>query len=246
MPLPADGLKLPEECCDLWIVDLEPVTAWAEYLKEHLIQAELEHYHRFSNREAQSSFLASRAFLRLLASSYLQTDPKTLKISTQAHGKPWLADFPDFHFNISHSRARLALLFARVPCGVDLEFTGRQVDYQQILSRFFAAEEIATMQGQPDERLAFFRGWTRKEAYLKATGEGIAGLGKIAISFAPDLPHPIISGKGPIKAGGNWFFREFSPGDGYLGATAIFAETEPQLQLYSISNIEELFPEPAR
>ncbi|MFZ5950920.1 MAG: 4'-phosphopantetheinyl transferase family protein, partial [Candidatus Rifleibacteriota bacterium] len=100
-------------------------------------------------------------------------------------------------------------LFAPCCCGIDIECSARKVDFQPILRRFFSEEEIASWQLQPDPVSAFFRGWTRKEAFLKATGVGISGLSKVRISFDPELTEPVIWLDESFGTADHWFFQDF-------------------------------------
>ncbi len=227
MVLISGELRRPEMHCDLWTVDLEQLPVHADELQAALNAEEIAHLGRFSNPGARRAFLGSRGFLRRLAAGYLQADPATLRLAIGAHGKPSLADFPELHFNISHSQNRLVLLFAPCQCGVDIESLGRQVDYQPIMKRFFGPGEIASWQAQSEPRQAFFRGWTRKEAYLKATGEGISGLGRVRISFAPDLVKAVTGLDGSEKPADFWHFFDFALAPNYVGSVALAGRDLP-------------------
>lgn len=217
----------PVQHCDLWIVDLRNLEDFAADLRLLLNSAETQHYARYTNLAAQRAFLGSRGCLRLLAAHYLHQNAAALQIITGSHGKPALADFPDFHFNISHSHERLALLFAPCECGVDIECGSRKVDYTPIMARFFKPAEIRSWQQQAEPQQAFFRGWTRKEAYLKATGEGISGLSKVQISFAPGLSNPVISSEADPQNQAEWHFHDFDLAPDYLGAVALRGTARP-------------------
>lgn len=96
----------------------------------------------------------------------LNEKPEIIKI-----GKPYLKGFPNFQFNISHSEDLCAVAFSNKPIGVDVE-KHRKVNLE-IAKRYFNQEEKNFV----TDTLSFFYVWTRKEAYLKMTGEGLKGLG---------------------------------------------------------------------
>lgn len=95
--------------------------------------------------------------------------------TTIANGKPILKDYPDIHFNISHSGKYVVCAVANVPVGVDIE--GNRPINAAVAKRFFSAEEnewVSAADNQSVQEQRFFRLWTLKEAYAKATGQGIA------------------------------------------------------------------------
>lgn len=117
-----------------------------------------------------AGFLLIRALVRdgLLASP---SDGSGLRIETTEKGKPFLPDFPDYYFSLSHSGTRVLCVTGNVPVGCDLEQIGR-ADLK-IARRFFSPEEWKRIQdsGEPEE--VFTRIWTLKESYLKAVGDGL-------------------------------------------------------------------------
>ncbi|MEW6711281.1 MAG: 4'-phosphopantetheinyl transferase superfamily protein [Candidatus Riflebacteria bacterium] len=217
-PLP--DLKYPDQHCDLWSVNLDEPDSEAQ-LSEFLSSDEKQRLDRFSNEAARRGFICSRGILRRLIGNYLGQNPEKLEFAFNEHGKPSLKYFPDCFFNISHSRDRLVLLFAPCCCGIDIECGARKVDFQPILRRFFAEEEIASWQLQPEPVAAFFRGWTRKEAFLKATGVGISGLSKVRISFAPELAEPVIWLDQSFGSNDHWFFEDFFIEPSYPGCIVL-------------------------
>lgn len=87
-----------------------------------------------------------------------------------ADGKPYIKEYSEFYYNLSHSREYVALVVDDCPVGIDVE--GIRVGYQKLVTRFFAEEEIEILQKQWSDEL-FTKLWTRKESYLKATGYGM-------------------------------------------------------------------------
>jgi 4'-phosphopantetheinyl transferase len=131
----------------------------------------------------------TRGILRQLLAQYLAADPRKLELSTGAHGKPLLRHHP-LHFNVSHSADCAVFAFTRAgEIGVDIERVRDDMPRQrEIAAKYFSAQEAAQLDALPErERNAgFFRCWTRKEAYIKARGDGIfAGLQSFAVSIGP-------------------------------------------------------------
>jgi len=122
---------------------------------------------------AARRFESTRKLLRYLLNAYLQCSEYRLEKTNQ--GKPFLPEFPEFHFNVTHSKKMIMVAFCRMPVGVDLERV-RDLDVARIAKRFFSSKELFFLQekNQEENREIFFKLWTAKEAALKADGRGIA------------------------------------------------------------------------
>ncbi len=214
-----------KEQVSVYVVDAAAAESCSETLIKNLNHEDLARFNRYANSAARNMFAASRGVLRLLLGKILDRPAASLKIANREHGKPYLPDFPDLHFNISHSRNLALIAIARQPVGVDVEYLHRSVDYSSIMRRFFSSAEQADWERYPvpSPAEAFFRGWTRKEAILKATGEGIAGLGHTIVSFRPDEEAALIERRNDPGEAGRWRFRDFQPAEGYQAAVALQA-----------------------
>ena len=95
---------------------------------------------------------------------------KSLTFLKNPDGKPYIAEYPELFYNLSHSKRYVALVIDEHSVGVDVE--GLREGYQKLVNRFFAADEIAALQEQWSDEY-FTELWTRKESYLKATGYGM-------------------------------------------------------------------------
>lgn len=140
--------------------------------------------------EMQNSYVEIHAKKRLILSEFLKCKPENLVFSVGANGKPYLADNPDWTFNLSHAGDYFALAVARsCRLGIDLETAKKRPNLAGLVRKCFADEERVYWEGLPhEERLvAFYRFWTRKEAFVKATGRGIAlGLNRCVVD--PSVP----------------------------------------------------------
>lgn len=167
--------------CSLWTVELDALAAQeAQEALGTLTDDELARMKRFRFERDRSRFAAGRAALRFLLGTVLDRDPAALRFSAGAHGKPALADDPRLAFNLSHSGA--SAIVAIDPArrhhsvGVDLELRREVPDALALAQGCFDAQEQAVLAAcdGPDRDEAFLRGWTRKEACLKAGGTGFS------------------------------------------------------------------------
>lgn len=163
----------------VWIATPPPDEAGFTALARTLSPDERERAVRFSVSEPRRQFVFGRAVLRQLLGACLDVEPATLALGYQPRGKPFL-DQPssrgDFRFNLSHSGRLVAIALARGrEVGVDVESIHRLEDWSLLAERIFSSRELCELRALPktQQRDAFFNGWTRKEAYLKATGEGL-------------------------------------------------------------------------
>ncbi len=183
------------------------------------------HYHFDRDRRR---FIAGRGLLRAILSQYLGREPGQLKFEYGLQGKPVLAECAEnemLHFNLAHSVDLMLLAVTRVcAIGVDVEQLRPLKDAQDVAERFFSASESDGLRALRDleKPAAFFNLWTRKEAWLKATGEGIAeSLNQVQVSFLGDEPARLISLFGDFKAGRNWLLCELTPAPGFVAALAV-------------------------
>jgi 4'-phosphopantetheinyl transferase len=164
------------EVC-VWSVGLEVNAARLSALEALLSADERERAGRFHFSEHRRRYIVARAHLRLLLGRYAKCAPRQLEFSYGPHGKPSLL-FPatDICFNLSHSH-ELALyaLSRKRDLGIDVERVRADLNAVDLAERFFAADEVEALQKlRPEHRQrGFFDCWTRKEAYLKACGDGI-------------------------------------------------------------------------
>jgi 4'-phosphopantetheinyl transferase len=183
---------------------------------------ELSRANRFHFEKDRKHFVVARGFLRVLLGRYLDSDPKQLKFTYGAYGKPALGEGL-LRFNMSHSHglALYALTEGR-DIGVDVEYMRADFTSDDIARRFFSPFEVETLCGLPaEERVAsFFRCWTRKEAYIKATGRGLSQpLDGFDVTLGPgDSAALLRTEDGSHK---RWSMANVEVGPGYAGALAV-------------------------
>lgn len=185
---------------------------------------ERERADRFHFSIHRSRFIAARGLLRRLLSAYLDRPAAQVRFDCNAHGKPDLHDRA-LRFNISHSKNQALFAFTSVhSIGVDLEQERDDFDDEKIsrlAERFFGDSEIAALSTLcgGEKRAAFFRCWSRKEALLKATGEGVSGgLKTYQVSVLKNDAARVLS---PEGASDSWTLLDLKPGNGFAAALAV-------------------------
>ena len=167
----------------------------------------------------QRRFVVARGMLRQLLGLYLDQAPDAVAFLRGPHGKPFLQE-GGLHFNVSHSHEMALYAIAHTrEVGVDVEWMRPQVAHEQIAARFFSLEEQEALAQMPDEarRAAFYNIWTRKEAYVKARGDGIAaGLDTFAVSLGAEAAL-LRSDEGRDEVE-RWKLVALEPADGYVAA----------------------------
>jgi 4'-phosphopantetheinyl transferase len=172
-------------------------------------------------------FIAGRGILRIILGQYLNMEPAKLEFSYGQRGKPELANnSPEgkLRFNLSHSEEMVLCAVARKrSVGIDVEYVLRKTDVEQLAKRFFFPDEFSVINSLPpaEKQEEFFKGWTVKEAYLKATGEGLHGLEQVEVSLSPGGPTSLLSIRGIPVMATRWSSRQIKPSTGYVAAVIV-------------------------
>ncbi|MGN6642334.1 MAG: 4'-phosphopantetheinyl transferase family protein [Verrucomicrobiota bacterium] len=230
-PTAAPELALGQQDVHVWAAPLNVSPATLAEFFDTLSTNEKERAGRFKFEQHRSRYIAGRGWLRAALGHYLQTSPAELNFHYSVHGKPELtpnsAGGP-LHFNLAHSGDVALLGVTRIgPVGVDVEAIREVKDVADLVARFFSERENHLFQQLAMEQrpAAFFNLWTRKEALLKATGEGIVGgLNRVEVSFLADEPARLLALAGDVEQAARWTLTAFSPALGFVGALAIEAQ----------------------
>jgi 4'-phosphopantetheinyl transferase len=229
-PPPANLALAPREV-HVWCATLDRPADETRALARLLSLDERERAERFHFERDRDRFVVGRAILRLILSGYTHASPQGLVFRQGPQGKPALAGEPGavavagaLHFNVSHSQG--VALYA-VACGrhvgVDVEQIRPVDDAEQIAARFFSSAECAALAMLPPDarRQAFFACWTRKEAYVKATGDGLSRpLERFAVSLAPGEAAALLHVEGDPDEARRWRLEALVPTREYVGALA--------------------------
>lgn len=213
------------------------IHVWCAVLSEFAPQLPLLHTQLSPDEKAQAErfrfpgdrnrFIARRGILRSVLSAYVDRPPSEIEFCYGQFGKPGikggLAD-ERLNFSASHSGDLAVYAVARsCALGVDVERVRPIPHFEQIAGRFFSPRESAMLTTLPTEHRTegFFACWTRKEAFLKATGEGIGdALAKVEVTVNPWEEPEILSTTAETELPLTWQLRSFSPAPGYLAAIA--------------------------
>jgi 4'-phosphopantetheinyl transferase len=216
------GLSLGGTEVHVWAADLE---AGLEHEARALLSAEERaRADRFHFAHDRRHFAVARARLRSLLGLYLGADPRALIFSYGANGKPSLSG-SRLRFNASHSGGRALFAFTKDrEVGIDIERERDLEDPLTLAGRFFAPAEAQVLRGLSRDEVvpAFFRCWTRKEAYIKATGRGLAEpLDGFEVSFAPGEAARLLRVDGRPGDGQAYRLLDLCPGPGFAAAVAV-------------------------
>jgi 4'-phosphopantetheinyl transferase len=175
--------------------------------------------------------VAARGGLRDVLSRYTGTTPESLRFSYGGHGKPFLGDEGGgglLRFNVSHSNGvALYAVAAGREVGVDIEHVREDFAGLDIAERFFSSREVAALRALPGAERpgAFFDCWTRKEAYIKARGEGLScPLHLFSVSLTPGQPAALLCTDDEPQEAARWSLVELFPGEGFRAALAVRGE----------------------
>jgi 4'-phosphopantetheinyl transferase len=175
---------------DLWLFSITPDSKHSSAFFSSLCQSEQDKANKFHFAVDREKYIISHGIMRRLLSSYLGCNPTDISYKVNAYGKPTLASSnPSIHFNLTHSHDLGALAISTCPIGVDIEKIAPLEDYVSLTKHFLAPEERQSFQQLPsqEQQLAFYRAWTRKEAYIKGIGMGLSyPIDQVLISFQED------------------------------------------------------------
>jgi 4'-phosphopantetheinyl transferase len=213
---------------DLWRLSLENLDSSHAGLSEILSPDEVLRAQRFHFAKDRLRFTFVRGSLRIILGEYLDLPPARIEFRYGKAGKPYLPDQINplgLRFNVSHSGgfALVAAAWGR-ELGVDIEQIRPDVNIRDVAGQFFSGREVAEIFSLPAEQqsAAFFRCWTRKEAYVKATGEGITfPLHSFGVSVKPEDPARLVFVDGAAAELKRWMFQDISPSASHAAALAV-------------------------
>lgn len=206
----------------MWFARLERTPARLTRMRTILNAEEIARADRFYMDVHRNRFIAARAMLRDLLAGYLGQPPEAIRFAYNEWGKPSLAPgfaALDLRFNLSHSQdlAMYAFVLER-DVGVDLEVIRAETANERVAESFFSRREVETLRALPreDQAEAFFNCWTRKEAYVKARGQGLSiELASFDVSLVPGEEAKLLRGDDV-----DWSLASFNPEHGCVAAMA--------------------------
>ncbi len=207
----------------IWRLVPEDISNGSCELDSLLSPEEMGRASRFRFREHREQYARARGALRWLLGRYLRRAAQEIEFTIGPFGKPALAG-GELSFNVSHSKGLTLIGFAPdMLLGVDVEQVRADSDLLEIANSHFCASEYQKLLSAPpmDGIPAFFRCWTRKEAFLKAEGTGLSrALDAFEVTLLDGEPASLIGCAWDHDATAHWSLQNLEPLPGYLGAIA--------------------------
>ena len=197
----------------VWSValDAQPAAVGAVLSEDELLRAA-----RFKVEDGRRNFVAARGALRTLLGQYLQEDPAALRFSAAKNGKPRLAHPQKLQFNVSHSGAvGLIAIASAGEVGVDVEQIKPRHDLTGLAKRVFTTREREAI-GR--DELAFYRHWVAKEAFVKATGRGVASVRSFEVLLDAPGGARLVHVGGDAEEAARWTLAPVEAPAGYAAA----------------------------
>jgi 4'-phosphopantetheinyl transferase len=224
---PPEMLELGRDEIHVWRATLDQPPSRIQSFLCSLAADERARAARFYFEKDREHFIVARGVLRAILGCYLNRAPECLSFCCGSHGKPAIAAEPDgdaIRFSVSHSGGVALYAVARGrEVGIDLERIRFDLAVVEIAERYFSRREVAMLRTLSAEaqRQAFFRLWTRKEAYVKARGEGLSlPLDQFDVSLAAEEPTAVWATQRDPSEASRWSLQELAPAPGYAAALA--------------------------
>jgi 4'-phosphopantetheinyl transferase len=218
------GWTLPAGEVHVWRASLERSPQTVARMRGLLAADERQRADRYRFERDRSRYTVGRALLRELLGRYLATAPERLRFEYGEFDKPVLSSGP--WFNLSHSGSVALYAFsAEGEVGVDVELEDAGFSSERIAERFFSPSEVRALRALPAEAQprAFLACWTRKEAFIKARGDGLSlALDSFDVTLSPDAPAALVRTAWCSEESGQWSMEDLSDSRaGYVAAVAM-------------------------
>lgn len=221
---------MTEASVEVWTVSLEALAPGIEQWHTLLGEDEKKRAARIRIERARRQFIIARGVLRELLANYLRRQAREIMFTYGPHGKPLLptTENPkELHFSLSHSHGLAVFAFTeRRELGVDVERVRDKVPCEALARRYFSPRETAELMSLPpvQRRRAFFHCWTRKEAFIKAKGMGLAlPLNQFEVVLAPNVPAALRYTAWDPSEASQWRLVDLRVHDDYAAALAVRA-----------------------
>lgn len=231
--------ELWERAVHIWAIPTKVPSAVVAECEKYLTPEEVTRAAHFGLDGPRHTFIVARGFLRSLLGKYLAADPRGISIAYTSKGKPVLPLETRINFNVTHSCAMAAIAFA-LDCriGIDLEEIRPLPGLEDIAKRFFCSAEAAEILSclARERECSFFRCWTRKEAYIKAVGEGLhIPLNSFRVTVKPNDSASFIHLGGDAKAAEAWTLHDINLASDCAAAVAY----EDRVRSFTVFTVDD-------
>ncbi len=222
---PPDKFVLNKNETHIWCADLNRSDLAEKDFTKVLSRDESERASKFRFSVDCKRFIARRGILRLLVGEYIKMSPEKVVFQYGEQGKPFVSGNSAFHFNLSHSENIILFAFTEEhELGIDVEYTNRMIELKEIATRFFSPNETKVLLNLSEKHQpkGFFNCWTRKEAFIKAVGQGLSfPLDEFEVSLKPSDEARLIATHWNPDDVDKWSLRSFEPAEKFVGAIAV-------------------------
>lgn len=220
-------LEIEDDQAHLWLIPFKKIEEGESYFRQIMSQDELSRAGRFHFEKDRTRYVCGRGFLRLLLGRYLSILPSSILFEYNDFGKPELSKHQNLQlltFNTSHAEDYLAFAVTNIAqIGIDIEILQKKTDLMGIAERFFSAKEFEKIKSFHNKNFteAFYNCWTRKEAFIKAVGDGLSiPLNSFEVSIDTNEGYTNINFYNK-NGSEKWRLLSFKPATNYVGALAV-------------------------
>jgi len=244
--------ELSEGVVHVWCAHLVyPDNALSDFQKQ-ISADELSRSKRFIKYADQRKYVFGRAIVRNILARYLDIPPRQIEFQLSEHGKPYLPYSKKLQFNLSHAKDYLLVAMTRsVRVGIDIEYEKSSIDAMALAKRFFSITEYQALQRLSSEKRtsAFYRCWTRKEAFVKADGRGLTfPLSHFSVNVNETDQNALLAIHNTETTVKNWFVQSISSSvfpPQYYAALAVetsldLCEKQPVITFWTYANSDLL------
>ncbi len=229
--LPQEQIEREAGYIHVYRILLDLPEADIQYFASLLSNEEHQRAERYLFSKHRARFIASRAQAKMILGRYTGLKPEQVELTYNPYGKPLLEALPGsstLHFNVSHSHdLGLVAVTEVAEIGVDIEKVRPDIDYTHISRQFFSLDETERLLDLPAEEQveAFYNIWTRKEAFIKGRGIGLATpLDQFDVSIDGNAPSRLKHASEEIEGAYEWTLCELKPGTGYVANLAVHGD----------------------
>lgn len=226
--LPPASVQLTSNDVHVWRASFRQLKPLLRHFESLISPDERMKASRYRFEDNREEYIIARGLLRHLLGSYLGKKPASLQFFYNPYGKPAInseAGNNRITFNLSHAHGYILYVFTKGrEVGIDLEKIRPEAAHDGVAERFFSKKEVSTLRALPRhaQAIGFFNCWTRKEAYIKARGEGLTiPLNQFDVSLIPGEPAALLESRVDPADTSRWTLKSLDMGTQYIAALAV-------------------------